>query len=255
VTRRRPWLDFDPSDPASWMLSSSPSRSWPTTAAQMAAAMGYGTWASLWQCDEASGNLTDVVGGVTLTANSTPTYRTAGAFSGDFAIGFDSAADRFEGGDVYDSDGTTDIAAYCCVYVTANSAFNHVMGKGIAAGQPFWGIIANAGTWLGYVSDGATNQISTGPAVATGQWLDVLMCLDRTADTVQIFVGASAGTDQSTAANATAANANPFYLGGAAAFAPPSCLIAFAAVATGGVATLKTNGLTALANIKRWTGR
>ncbi|KAB2907172.1 MAG: hypothetical protein F9K40_05310, partial [Kofleriaceae bacterium] len=48
-------------------------RHWPHSAAQMNQAMGgYGTWASAWLLDEASGTFADKIGSVTLTAAGTP---------------------------------------------------------------------------------------------------------------------------------------------------------------------------------------
>lgn len=73
---------------------------------------------ALWRMDESSGNLADSIGGGgSATAAGSPTYGQTGPWGSDGpdAIGFQAsdAADKFEGGDVFDlTGGTWDIAGW-----------------------------------------------------------------------------------------------------------------------------------------------
>lgn len=69
----------------------------PTTANNFTA-LGITAPSNLWLCQEASGNLTDTLGGYTLTANGTPTYNNAITGWTRTALGFtETASQRFQG--------------------------------------------------------------------------------------------------------------------------------------------------------------
>lgn len=232
---------------------------WPSSAEGMAeAASGEGTWNAGWRFEDVGGGATAAWGGADLTAVSTPAFRLRGAFPGDFAVGFDSTSDSFIGADMFDSDGSTDVAIYLCARLTASSGFQVLAGKGMTSGQPGWLIAVNYGVLMALVTDGTTNVISVGPSgIVDGQWHDFLFCIDRTADKIQVFVDNKAGSDQSSVANATAANSDGFFIGASASggIGAPTGRVAFAAVATSGVAGIKANAHDVLSGIRASTGR
>ncbi len=65
----------------------------PETAADFTA-LGIAAPSSLWLCQEASGNLSDSIGSVTLTANATPTYRNSVSGWSRYAVGSSEAANQ-----------------------------------------------------------------------------------------------------------------------------------------------------------------
>lgn len=68
----------------------------PASAAEFAA-LGIAAPSNLWQCQEASGNLADSIGSLTLTANATPTYQQSITGWARKALGFnETAAQRFQ---------------------------------------------------------------------------------------------------------------------------------------------------------------
>ncbi len=237
-----------------------PTRRWPTSAAACASAFGWGTWASAWLCDEASGNLADAFGGITLTAGTTPTYSNAGAISGgrDLAVGFDaSTQDRFTAASVatYDLSDVTSLALYLCLHPSGNTNHNNA-GK-FQAGAGAWGTSLEVGGGITAATVDAIPTVATTTVNADhrGAFRDVLMVIDRTGQRLQLFT--SLGT--STAVNITGigslTNAASFYLGGPPGLSTFGHTLAFAAVATGDIVNLRANGAQAIANIRNFTGR
>jgi hypothetical protein len=255
--------DDDIGDALAAMEVARPRRAWPTTAANLNLAMGYGTWASIWLCDEASGDLADSVGGITLADGSTPTYRNTGAFGGDYAVGFDSVADRFEaaGAGTFDIAADGGIAVYICAKSSAAAANATLLGKISADGNDYWLLrCANAS---GHVSALARSLAGT-PAVSTlaanhcdGQWHDILYLLDRTTERVQVVSDLGSSTAVDITDLTTIITFTSFALGQMNAIGVDALAhqAAFVAVATGGIDTLRANATTAIANIRRFTGR
>jgi hypothetical protein len=259
-------LDLDPTDPVVVSMSEAlsgerPAWRWPRTADECAGAFGYGTWASAWLCDEASGNLSDAFGGVTLTAGSTPTYRNAGVVRSaatDFAVGFNSANDRFEAASsaTFDLGASDSLALFLSFSAEVGGGFTPMAGKVVGA-SPYWGFLMNASGHLVIdLFDGVDNVTNT-YATNHGDSLphDVLFIIDRDGPRSQIFTEQGSSTATNIAAIGSMANAKTFHLGGTSAFSTPTYRLAYAAVATGGIAALRAAGATAITNIRRWTGR
>lgn len=104
---------------------------------------GY-TVSHLYLCQEASGNLTDSIGGVTLTANATPLYQQAMAgWDRDF-VGFSQAASqRFTAaGGVGPNPATTDV--FWCAYMVLDTLPGGLRGV-LAAGANCAVIMSAAG--------------------------------------------------------------------------------------------------------------
>jgi hypothetical protein len=245
------------------LMEPPPVRYWPRTAAELAAVMGAGTWASAWQCDEASGDLADSIGSITLTAANTPTYRNPGAIRNrlpDYAVGFDSGTGaRFAAASsaTYDIDGSTSLALYLCLSPT--SLLNRYCFSKEAGGSIAYGIqlepSSPAGGLYALIADGTT--VATALVSANhvdGAFHDFLFCIDRTNQRLQVFsdLGNSSAVDIT--AIGSLANAGVLRLGAGTSTAFGHTT-AYAAVCTGGVDALRAIGATAIANIRRFTGR
>jgi hypothetical protein len=230
---------------------------WPETAAEMAEVAGYGTWSSAWFCDEASGDLADAYGAVTLAAASSPVYRDAGAFPGDYAIGFNSASDRFEAASSasYDLDASTSLAVYMCLKIASGSD-GYILGK-VAAGASW--VLRNLDPndhILVALVGGGSMSATVAVAHNDGLYHDVLMTIDRTNQRAQVFtdLGESAAVDISSVGSMS--NAQVLHLGAtatAAAATPHS--VAFVAIATGDVPALRAHGAEVIAAMRAFTGR
>jgi hypothetical protein len=251
--------DDDMSEALEAMEATRPRRAWPASADALNLAMGgYGTWASAWQFDEASGNAADSIGAVTLTAVTTPSYRNAGAFPGDLAVGFDAGEeDSFRAGSTgtFDLNDVTSLAFYVCMRATTSSN-RPFFGK--VHGTNAWGV--QIGATPGHpeisVKSGATT-VTSAIAVAhhDGAWHDYIGCIDRVNQRIQLFtdLGTSTATDITAAGTLTTAT---FFFIGAQQFSNMfAAQVAYAAICTAGVDTLRANGAAAIANIRRFTGR
>lgn len=239
---------------------------WPESPVQMRAACGErGTWASGWQCDEALGNLADLWGGITLSPTAgAPAYNVSGPLSGDDrAVRFaGAAADTFTAAaaGTYDLDASTSIAIYLCVRFTSLVNRN-IMGKaGPVANE--WAVQLQSspvGEIIAFVDSGATVISATVAAdhwqAGAGNWHDVLMVIDRANQRLRCFTELGASPDVDISAAGTLTNATPFHVGAANSSTICGCDIAFAAVATGDIPALRTNGADVIARIRRLTGR
>jgi hypothetical protein len=232
---------------------------WPLTAAEMAAALGgYGTWASGYQLDQASGAAADSFGAINLTPASTPQFQQTGAIVGspiiDYAVGFNSAGDRFDAASAASYDITTvgQLAFYVC-WKAGGAVGNHVFNK--LAGSVFYALNVNASGHLQWhVHDGSVIRTAT-IAInhADGNYHDILCIIDRTAQRTDAIsdLGASASVDITTSLTFT--NAGVLSLGGTDANINSTC--AFFAVANADALALKTNATAAIAAIRSYTGR
>lgn len=236
---------------------------YPQTAAQMAAALGYGTWTSGagWLCNETAGDLAPAFGSVTLADSGTPTYSTQGPRGAtDKAIGFTLATDNFGGGDVFDVTSTDDLAIVWVGYFSSNPAAIRSLFSKYA--PPGWILSARTdGVIRLSLSDGSTalDASSTTSGCQPGEWHVGIACVDRS--TGQARVGtiglntatSSAGSATSTIGHGNLSNATAFQVGDDAAglfTAPGEFKLAAAYVVAGsGVATgLSANLSTALAS-------
>lgn len=236
-------------------------RHWPHTATEMNQAMGgYGTWASAWLLDEASGTFADKFGAITLTAAGTPgtpTYGNKGAMPGDRAVGFTAGEeDRIQAGSTgtFDLDASTSLAGYLCFRATTSSN-RYFLGK---VSSNFYGLIFAATP--GHVTlqiDGAAGAASTTIAVAhhDGKWHDLIWCIDRTNQRIQVFSDLGSSTEVDITAVTTLTSGAFFFFGSQPFSNVFDLQIAYAAVATADVANLRTNGAAAIDAIRKFTRR
>lgn len=231
-------------------------QAWPATAAALSVAMGGGTWASIWPCDDQSSNssLTDTVGTVNLSATGTPLFRLPGAFPGDFAAGGDSAGDDFTGLDSanYNIGLTGQLAFYACLKLGAKQD-DYLFGKsgGSPPGYLFHTLVSGFITFE--IFDGTNTFVATVSADHfTGQFVDVLAIIDRdSANVLKLATSLGTATNVSLTTALTIANTGTVRLGVAGVTNNPS--YAYAAVANAGVAALSP--ATMIASIRAATGR
>jgi hypothetical protein len=258
---RLPFPSFRPRTRDEWamaMLSDAPGRAWPKSAAALGAAIGYGPWASAWQCDEASGDLADSIGAITLADVTAPTYRNTGAIPGDYAVGFAAGIeDSFRAGSTgtFDLNDVTSLAFYVCMRATT-SANRPFFGK--VHGTNAWGaqMGAAAGQPEIMVKSGATT-VTSAIAVAHHDSLfhDYIGCIDRTGQRIQLFTDLGTSTEADISAVPTLTTATFFFIGAQQFSNMFAAQVAYAAICTAGVDTLRANGAAAIANIRRATGR
>jgi hypothetical protein len=173
----------------------------PTTAATLAAAIGYGTWTSGagWMCNEASGNLAASFGAPTLTATSL-TYQNAGYTTGDYAIGFSGVTSRADGGDVYDVTAAQDLIVAWIGNMSGIPSTNPaaIISKyGVSAGNGGWSIQASGvdGS-ITFIATNTTPAIDFQTASVTptfGSWHVGIAVIDRSTGKARIGVRSLAG--------------------------------------------------------------
>lgn len=231
----------------------------PTNADEMRTAMGgVGTWGSIWQCDEASGNLADRVGGVSLVPSTSPTYQNRGPFGGGLglAVGFDA--------------GETDVflAASSTPYnLAANSSLGlYIVFKGVdITNRNFFGKVSastgyaiqgEVGKMQSFVADGTASVINIVNANHDDdKWHDALYCIDREGQIGQLFTDLGQSTPDDISGVASPSNGGTIRIG---AFTNVFNLkVAFAAVTVlnGDVQNLRNAGREAIRNFRRFTGR
>jgi hypothetical protein len=236
---------------------------YPTTAAKMNEAVGYGTWTAGWLCNESSGSLAATFGAPSLSAVGTPTYSNDGYLSApDKAISFDASGDGFSGGDVHDVTATDDLVLAWVAKVTATPAGNRGwFSKGAAPG---WYMYRKADGALTFnVNDIVDTQVS---AVPLGEWHVGIAVVDRAANVSRVGVrGLTSGTTTVSAtsditAQGTLANGSSFLVGEGIVTADTDVKMAAFWIGTGvGAGTgLSANLSTALSNfadaLLPWTG-
>jgi len=235
---------------------------YPDNASSMASAIGWGTWSAGWSFQIASGNDTGLFGGVTMTAVSSPTYRTAGPANGtDYAIGFNSVNDAFSAGDVYDVTGTDDLAVAWVGYIPSAPAGNPSLVSKYD-GANGWQVYIEATTgnirFQGVNGGGALFNADAGTgSYHAGAWHVGIATIDRATGKARVGTRSLAGTsyvsaEATTAATTTGGTAtlNVGDLSGAPGTAPVGCYVSAFYIGVGSsVATgLSTNLSTALTN-------
>lgn len=171
----------------------------------LAALGGYGTtWSGGWLHNETSGDLAPAIGAITLTAVSSPTYLNVGPRGGiDYATGFDSVADAFDGGANYDVDATEDLIGAFVLYFDSITGNEDVWGKD--NGSTGYLLARESSVIALYVRDGVdTVRVETN--ITAGTNYVCVLALDRANNQVRIaavpFYG---GTPALSGASSTAA--------------------------------------------------
>lgn len=232
---------------------------YPATASAMQAVVGSGTWTAGWLMNEASGALAAAFGAPSLSATSSPTYGIAGPKGGiDKAVGFDSASDAFDGGDVFDVTGTDDLVIAWVGKFTASSSGNVELFAKYQAANPRWIMYRNGSNNLIFnVNDSVDNVDATIVNVTSGSWYVGIAVLDRTNNQSRIGIRTlDSGTTTvssiaNTAAVGTIANSGNFTIGNAGLFGADTafqCAAAYIATGVGAAGSLVANLSTALSN-------
>jgi hypothetical protein len=235
---------------------------YPQTAAQMAAALGYGTWTSGagYLCNESSGDLAAVFGApATLTASSL-VYSHQGARGGnDKAIGFDAGTDYADGGVVFDPGASGDlvvvVVAKWSSLVTATAVSQGVDG-GFTQGWALYGENGGNTYGMGFRDSGGLKTSTVGSAGwCAGEWHVGISVVDKSTGKMRFgTAGLCSGTttvSAETTVSTHVSGAADFRLGASAWLSASSALQigAVYAVTGSGVATgLSANLSTALSN-------
>lgn len=250
-------------------LYPSPKR-WPRSSAECSEAFGFGGWTSLWSAEEATGSLSDPIGGVTLTPNNAPIYGVIRPIDSpvspdaqalfspsdqwDRAVEFAAAADRFTAGSnsTFNITTTGQVAFYLCWRAGAVAGTDYIFSKRVGAVY-YFAFINSSGHLVAFVSDGTTSLSAT-VAVnhVDGVYHDIVVCVDR--DGGRLLAASDLGVSSSVDISAllTLSTATPFSLGGTDPNRGRCC---FMAAATSGVADIRSNVAALIRNIRRYTGR
>jgi hypothetical protein len=230
---------------------------YPATAAQMATAVGYGTWSTGWLMNDSSGTLVDAFAAANLTVSfGTAVYANQGARGGnDKAISFDTGTDQFSAGDVLDAEGDL-VLAWVARFDTAGGANGDILGKGwgtAAAGQVQYILVrASDGVTL-FVQDSAGGTYSSSASGHINEWHVGIAVLDRVGGVLRVGTQAlTTGTQSlgtSTAFTLPAVgNAQNFVFGSAGAYGA-AMNVKVSALYAGFIGTgLSANLSTALSN-------
>lgn len=171
---------------------------YPATAAEMAAAVGGGTWNAGWLCNESSGNLAAAFGGVNLTAANTPIYGITGPRGGtDKAIGLDSLNDGFVAASPasFDAAGGDDLvlAAVVRYPATPTTSTLALLSKNSFGGtEGFYTLAVNVNGGMrmdirDVLADGNTRvTIDTSGNMATNEWHVVMAVLERATNRLRV---------------------------------------------------------------------
>lgn len=234
--------------------------SYPSTAAQLATATGYGTWATGWTFNEASSPFTATFGSPTLTLQSgTPNYQLTGPI-GDLGVGFKPDGNTtFSGGNVFNVGTTTDLAIAWVGFHSAFPASTRILvGKGTGTAPLYYVLMDNFGNLQAHANDGTTNYTS-GVTIPVGHWYVGMMAIDRGAGKLRVATcnldgsGSQLGPATTIAAVAFA-TANNFLFGAAAgvdAVENATITTMFVANGTGVAANMSANLATAAQNLSR----
>lgn len=205
---------------------------YPSSSAQMASAVGWGTWGYGWFLDETTGSLTASFTPSTplalqfdTSAGGNAVYGIAGPLGGaDLAVGFTGSSrnTRFDGGQNFDVAVNADLLfAYVGRYRFITSSFGNMFGKVDASFSKGWSVTGQDGSSLMFkVWDGSTSKNARiGVHYLVGEWHVGIGGIDRTTgqqiygirslDTGQVFTG----TNNTIPAVPITAS-SPFFYGG-----------------------------------------
>jgi hypothetical protein len=234
---------------------------YPVTAAAAAAAFGAGTWTAGYLFNETSGNLAASFGAPSLTPVSTPTYGNAGPIGDvDKAIGFDSVADAFDGGDNFEPGAADDlILAWVGYHAPPADGFANWISKGLGGGgngrysvytstvagatQLFFDVTTTAGTTV-------STSIGTGTmATIANGWHVGMAVVERASGKIRLGLrsaGVSYLANEAAVPAVSLASAENFLVGAQNVLAPVTLKLSAMYIAKGvGAATGVSAGLSA----------
>jgi hypothetical protein len=159
---------------------------YPTSGADFTAQTGL-TATSLYLCEEASGNMVDAVGGLTLTAAGTPVY--GGYVGPKLGLGFNSTSDAFVA-NVHDLAAASGL--YLCAAYHTTTPDSLIFGRTNAGSDP--GIMVGvatpaSGTLRGILRDDGANALTLAPALdVRGKLVLEILQVDRAANVARLFL-------------------------------------------------------------------
>lgn len=202
--------------------------SYPTSAAAMATAVGYGTWSSGWLCNEAAGNLAGAFGSPTLTASGL-TYSVAGPLGGADTAVSTSAFGGAHAGDTSDVTAATDMILFMVVKLGSGSGY--LAKKYDSLGWFLFYDSLGGGSLQFTVYDGVDFVSATVVTIPQGEWLIIGIVVDRGAGINALAYVRETGVHSSNSQNMSAVgdmsnSANFFPLGADAGDGPPGTFAA-----------------------------
>jgi hypothetical protein len=236
---------------------------YPQTASALTEALGgHGTFNAGYLCNESSGSLSAAFGTpATLAPFSSPTYGSQGARGGDDkAIGFDSAFDLFDGGDVFDLTATSDVAFAWVAKFSSLAGNPVIISKYAGAAEKYWIGIDTANSryfFQGFNSSNVVDFTASSGTIPTNTWHVAIATIDRATGKARIGLceigGSPAVGSEATVSAISFSNSANWTIGERADFpggAPTNGLFSAVYVATGqGSATgLSANLSTGLAS-------
>jgi Bacteriophage Mu-like, Gp48 len=199
-------------------------RAYPTTAAAAAAAIPGATFSHGWLCNDVSGDMVPVFGGLTLTASGGILYGQTGPRGGaDRCLEFQapSLLGRFAGGANFDVGGTDDlVVAWVGLWTELPSVFGAMFGKVSAAFGNGWSVSGTDGTALTLGAGAGSTQgatISGTGAYHVGTWHVGIAVVDRSTGKSRIGTrslgGVSVISSEGSPGSSSLSNASNFYVG------------------------------------------
>lgn len=221
-------------------------------------AIGWGQWQVGWHFNELAGNLNAAFGGTALVPLSSPLYGLAGVHPGDRSIGFDSAADAFSGGDVYDITDVDDFGFAWAGQWVAAPGNEMIVGKDDYISNPNarWDIYTDTGSIrMSTVSASGVVEASVAVAALVGLPHVGIGVVSRNPGKSRVAVrslsGISVVSPEASPFAETMANAAPFLIGarlGAQAPISLRLMSAYLGVGPGAMSGLSANLGTAIEN-------
>lgn len=203
---------------------------YPLSAVSLQQAIGFGGFGNAgvssagWMCNETSGSLATSFGGsLPFAPVSSPTYNSSGPAGGiDLAVGFDSAADAFSAGNIFQA-GSNDLVIGLICKCTSASVDADWVTKGWNP-NPGYILSKSAGNLIFWLRDGVVAPLAQA-SLQVGNWMAVLAVIDRGANKVGVATMALGNPGSVSSATASLSglgsltNATALLMGAGAAFA------------------------------------
>lgn len=235
---------------------------YPTTAALMNAAVGWGTWTAAYFCDELAGNMLAKYGAPLLTPAGSISHPAGFLGGADIAMRFAAGNNYFDGAGNFNITGTLDLAIAAVFYWSGNATPNAtLLSKVSASFADGWALHTPSATELRFSARQAAgtqrNATLTVPGVG---WYALLAVIDRSTGYVRfgiqdLVTGAQTSGDSPFVGSENYTTAATFRFGASAwtSTATSNIDTAFFALASGvGAATgIDANFPTALSNFAK----
>lgn len=156
---------------------------------------------AIWQMQAASSPVPDEVGSDDLSSSGSPTFEASGE-DGRVSVEATTTNDRLElaGAGSFDADGATDITVFGRFFVPASPTTGALFGKRGGSGNPgyYCGVITGSGYIIALHDGGTPTAGDTLEIDHRGQWVDVALVIDETANEFRIETSLGSATVDNT---------------------------------------------------------